>query len=62
METRTRPSDVGDLNGFDAGDHDVIRRVLAETLLARITARCNEYPEQRDNGEQDTTTDHGWPM
>ena len=46
VKAGTGPADVRNLHGFQTGDDDVIRRVLAETLLAGITARGDHNCEQ----------------
>ncbi len=62
METGTGPADVRNLDCLDSGDHDVVRRVFAETLLTRITATGNEQSEHRENCQEESTTDHRRPM
>ena len=62
MEAGTGPADVGNLHGFHAGDDDVIRWVLSETLRTGITARGSHNCQQQYTGEKEPTADHRRPI
>ena len=62
MEAGTGPSDVWNLHDLHAGDQDMIRWVLTETLLTGIPACGNPNCPKQDAGEKEATADHRRPI